>query len=426
VAATDEGTPEVDALVEQLRARVQERRQAGAYPAGLEQDLEAHFRRIAAHRVVPNVDAVRQAMERLDVKMGFGLDRIRFDSNLPGGDRLHRAMGRVQARQTAGVLQQVQEFADGVRDVLTAMVASLEDPNGHVHADLVGQIDAVLERVTSYERGPADSAAAVGDLRRRVEELEAAEQRRRFRPWFRNDRFEEEFRGSRREILERYRDLAALFAGCAPVLDIGCGRGEFLELLAEQGMAASGVEVDPELVEEANRRGLQVELTDGLAALAAVPDGSLGGIALMQVVEHLTAQDVVDLAALARDKVRPGGRVVCETVNPQSLYVYAHSFYLDPTHSQPVHPAYLSFLFREAGFAEVAIDWRSPPPANDVLEPAGGEGAGGEGAGGEGADGEGAGAEGAARDAADLTGTNVARLNRILFAPQDYAIVATR
>ena len=65
--------------------------------------------------------------------------------------------------------------------------------------------------------------------------------------------------------------------------------------------------------------------------------------------------------------MRPGGKVVIETVNPQSLYVFARSFYLDPTHVRPVHPAYLEFLFREAGFAEVEIDWRNPPPDTDQL-----------------------------------------------------------
>jgi hypothetical protein len=111
---------------------------------------------------------------------------------------------------------------------------------------------------------------------------------------------------------------------------------------------------------------------------------------------------VIDFVLLAKDKVREGGRVVLETVNPQSLYVFARAFYLDPTHSQPVHPAYLDFLFRQAGFAEVAIDWRSPPPADDVLVPA-------------------------PEEAADSpANVNVERLNRLLFAPQDYALIATR
>ena len=127
-------------------------------------------------------------------------------------------------------------------------------------------------------------------------------------------------------------------------------------------------------------------------------DESLGGLVLIQVVEHLTPQEVVDLVDLATAKVRPGGQVFVETVNPQSLYVFAHAFYVDPTHLRPVHPAYLMFLFKEAGFASVAIDWRSPPPADDVITEVGDPAA----------------------------AANNRRLNELLFAPQDYLLVATR
>ena len=109
------------------------------------------------------------------------------------------------------------------------------------------------------------------------------------------------------------------------------------------------------------------------------------------------------LRFLARDKLRSKGRIVVETVNPQSLYVFAHSLHLDPTHKAVVHPAYLSFLFREAGFAEVEMEWRSPPPEDEVLEdvPGGGE-------------------------LEKHLNANLARLNQLLFAPQDYALVVTR
>lgn len=114
---------------------------------------------------------------------------------------------------------------------------------------------------------------------------------------------------------------------------------------------------------------------------------------MLQVIEHLPPQVAVDVIRLIATKVRPGGRVVIETVNPQSLYVYAHAFYLDPTHVRPVHPAFLAFLFEAAGFREVGIDWRSPPPEDEVL------------------DGE---------------GRDIERLNTLLFAPQDFAVIATR
>ncbi|HEX2039531.1 MAG TPA: class I SAM-dependent methyltransferase [Acidimicrobiales bacterium] len=396
------GTPlsDVDRLVAELRERVEQRRRDGLVPDDLEEELDEHFRRIAAHRIPPETDDLEEALEELNLHMAFGAGRIRHESTVLGGERFHRAVGKAVARQTHGVLEQVQEFADAVRQVLRVMADALENPKVHVHDELIGMFDGIHERISAFERGPVHSEAAVADLRRRVEQLEEAESKRQFRPWFLNERFEAEFRGSSSELLDRYRDLALEFKGCSPVLDIGCGRGEFLELLAEAGVDGIGVELDPVLVQTCRDKGLDVDTGDGLSILSARPDDSLGGIVLIQVVEHLQPQQVVDLVALAYDKLRSDGRVVIETVNPQSLYVFAHSFYVDPTHHHPVHPAYLAFLFREAGFREVRIDWRSPPPVDDVLV--------------------------TSESDDEVVQENVRRLNTLLFSPQDYALIATR
>lgn len=390
----------IDPLIEELRARVADRRQAGFYPEGLEEELDAHFRRIVAHRRVTDLTSLRSSLDVLDVRGSFSRNRIPLHTTVPGGERIHQVVSKVVARQTQGILEQVQGFADVVREALVKVADALEDPYGHVHTDLVGQLDAVWERLAAWERGPVDSAAAVADLRRRVEALEGAEQARGFRPSFSADAFETAFRGSADELKVRYRELALAFAGHSPVLDIGCGRGEFLELLEGLGVEARGVEIDPVLVDEGRAAGLDIARGDGVAHLAALPDRSLGGIVMLQVVEHLTPQQVVDIVAVARHKLHDGGLMVVETVNPQSLYTFAHSFYLDPTHGNPVHPAYLKFLFDESGWSKVEIEWRSPPPADDILEVE--EGAGG------------------------AAAANVRRLNQLLFAPQDYALVARR
>lgn len=401
--ADQSSVPDVGALVDELRARVEQREREGYYPAELSQQLHEHFRRITSQRTVPDLEVLRRQVRALETAGSFSPARIPLASGLPGGQKLHGAVAKVVARQTQGVLEQMQQFADVVRQALETVLAALEEPHAHVHADLVGQIDSLYERMSAFERGPIGSKAALSSLRARLEALEAVEATRRFTPFFENARFEEEFRGTREEMLAQYRSLAEEFAGNGPVLDIGCGRGEFLELLSELGVACSGVEVDPALVEECRSRGLAAEHADGVAHLATLADASLGGIVLVQVIEHLTPQQAVELVALARDKLRPGGRAVIETVNPQSLYVFAHAFYVDPTHTQPVHPAYLSFLFEEAGFASVRIEWRSDPPGDDVLQevPADDE-------------------------VGKAMNENLDRLNRLLFAPQDYAVVATR
>lgn len=395
----------MDELVAQLKAKVAERRKSGAYPDGLEAKLSQHLERLAAHRATDPTHTTGAAVEAVARTSGFDPARIVVDSRMPGGQALHRGVGKLVSRQTQGILEQVQEFADSVRVALQVMGEALQDPYFHRHRDLEGQLDAAFERLAEYEREPVDTRMAFAELQRRVEDLEAAERRRGFHPWFANAAFEEAFRGSGEDLGTRYIDLAQQLDGCSPVIDIGCGRGEFLSLLVRRGVEARGVEVDPKLVEHCREQELEVDLAaDGIAWLDGAADGSLGGITLIQVVEHLSAQQVVDLVAIAASKLRPGGKLVVETVNPQSLYVFAHAFYVDPTHANPVHPAYLTFLVREAGFDGVTIDWRSAPPDTELLDELP-----------------------TTEDAATTVfNTNVRRLNQLLFAPQDYAVIAIR
>lgn len=387
----------VEDLIERLRARVVERTEQGMYPPELDAELDDHFLRISAHRPAPYDDAeLRRLLGALDQAMGFSPANIRYESGMPGGPALHRAVGKAVSRQTAGILEQMHRFAEALRAVLVELTTVVEHPNAHVHVELLGQVDSVMERMARLDRVPQDNSLGLADIRERLERLEAAEAKRSFEPWYSSQRFEEEFRGERPDLLERYAGLAGTFADTkvGPVLDIGCGRGEFLELLRDRGIEASGVEIDPRLVEFCRSLDLEVEEGDAVPWLSAAGDGSLGGVSLIQVIEHLAPSERADVVRLAARKLRPGGRILIETLNPQSLYVFARAFYVDPTHDRPVHPAYLDFLLREAGFREISIEWRSPPPVEERL---------------------------ADRDDGDLR-----RIDDLLFGPQDYAITATR
>ena len=390
---TPEEIPDIEELVARLRDRVSARRRSGEYPPDLEAEMTAHFQRILhqrrGRRALPDGQGpIRAAREALP----FEANRIRAISGLPGGETFHKAVARVVSRQTQGALQQVEMFARPVQEALEALWAAIEEIDRTIQVDLGHSLDALYERQAAQER----ILAAAGYADRRV-------RARDFQPWFSSERFEEAFRGSREELLRRYRDLAERFVGAAPVLDVGCGRGEFLQLLGELGVEARGLDLDPALVKSAVDSGLDAVVSEAIRYLSDLDDQSLGGMVLIQVIEHFSAQEIVDFVALAAEKVRPGGRVLVETLNPQSLYVFAHAMFLDPTHWRPVHPAYLEFLFREAGFSEVTIEWRSPPPAGDVLESAPDD-----------------------VPAAALHNENVRRLNQLLFAPQDYLVVAVR
>ena len=312
VDEANEPTPDIDALVAELRSRVEARRQAGVYPAGLEEEMSAHFQRILhqrrERRPLPDVAGPVQAA---GAALPLQAAKIPVDSALPGGQALHKTVARVVGRQIQGTLQQVQGFAQPVHAALEALTAAVEELNRLLSIDVAQSLDALYERQAAQER----ILAAAGFNDRRIRNVD-------FHTLSSSERFDEAFRDSREEMLDRYRELAERLVGCDPVLDVGFGRGEFLELLAGRGVEARAVEKE-----------------DALRYLRAVDDKALGGLSLIQVIEHFSASEIVDLVALAADKVRPGGRVFLETINPQSL----------------VHPAYLAFLFREAGFASVDI-----------------------------------------------------------------------
>jgi SAM-dependent methyltransferase len=181
---------------------------------------------------------------------------------------------------------------------------------------------------------------------------------------------ERRYRGTEEEIHERiaayrpfFRDLPA---GSA-VLDLGCGRGEALTLLREWGFAGRGVDSSARMVELCHDRGLAAEVGDLFAVLAAVEEGSLGGVVSFHVIEHLPADALDRLVRLAYRTLRPGGVLILETPNPLSVVVAARNFWLDPTHVRPVHPESLKLMYELAGFDPVErLDLR-PFAAADRL-----------------------------------------------------------
>jgi SAM-dependent methyltransferase len=217
--------------------------------------------------------------------------------------------------------------------------------------------------------------------------------------------FESRMRGRTEDIRDRQRAYVEDFREAAPVLDIGCGRGEFLELLREAGIEARGIDADADMVAFARGEGLDVEQADALAYLDGLADGSLGGMFLAQVVEHLPPPALVQLLELAHAKLRPDGVLAAETINPLSP-IALRNYFADLTHAQPLVPETLALLAEQAGFREVETRFLNEPPAEERLrevelppEPEFDE-------------------------ARAALAQNVRRLNDQLFGPLDYAIVA--
>lgn len=172
--------------------------------------------------------------------------------------------------------------------------------------------------------------------------------------------FEDRFRGSEQEIRARLSDYVPYFAGTADVLDVGCGRGEFLDLLKGAGVTARGLDVNPEMVEVCRARGLDAAAGDALSALRNQPDESLGGLIAVQVIEHLDPGYLSEFLQVAYYKLRPGSCLVLETINPACWVAFFESYIRDLTHVRPIHPDTLQYMLHASGFSPVEIVYRAP------------------------------------------------------------------
>jgi len=169
-------------------------------------------------------------------------------------------------------------------------------------------------------------------------------------------RFAERFRGSEESIRERQRIYVARFRENAPVLDLGCGRGEMLEVFREAGIRAHGIDLNDDSIALCRSKGLDAEKADLFAHLNSVPDSSLRGAVCCQVAEHLAPERLPEMMRALHGKMRTGGLIAVETPNPECLAIFATHFYLDPTHRHPIPPALMSFYLEEAGFGRVEIE----------------------------------------------------------------------
>ncbi len=181
--------------------------------------------------------------------------------------------------------------------------------------------------------------------------------------------FEDRYRGAREVITERLRaylpfivPLAALQRP-ARALDVGCGRGEWLELSASVGFDATGVDLDDGMLAECRARGLKVQTADAIDTLRALPDASLAMVTAFHVVEHIPFDAVRTLIAEALRVLQPGGLLILETPNPENLVVGASSFYRDPSHVRPLPPELLAFAAEHAGFPRHKVVRLQEPPA---------------------------------------------------------------
>lgn len=165
--------------------------------------------------------------------------------------------------------------------------------------------------------------------------------------------FEDRFRGSREAIKKNFMIYLPYLKGKTSILDVGCGRGEFLELVKEQGISGIGVDLYEESVEYCKARGLKAEYRDAIEYLKSSNQFDL--IFAGQIIEHLKLDQLLELCRLSYERLSSGGSFIFETPNPTSLAIYTNAFYIDPSHEKPVHPLFMDYCLRNVGFTDIEV-----------------------------------------------------------------------
>jgi O-antigen chain-terminating methyltransferase len=298
-------------------------------------------------------------------------------------------------RQLDAVLQQLDERTARIDGVLARLDADTEAIRQDQRRELGRwRTDhALVERVLREVRlggSPQEALARVGEPENGSDNLYVD--------------FEDQHRGGadliRRRLAEYVPDLARV-ADLGRVLDVGTGRGEFLEVMANAGIDAYGVDTNEASVARATERGLEAIHGDALVHLAQLPEESLAAITAFQVVEHLNFDQIETLVVEALRALRPGGLLILETPNPNNLVVGASTFYLDPTHERPLPPQLLHFVLWSRGFDPIEVRYLNAPDERFELPEAMGE-------------------------QGKLLQPVIDRLNDFLFAPLDYSVIGQR
>jgi 2-polyprenyl-3-methyl-5-hydroxy-6-metoxy-1,4-benzoquinol methylase len=407
----------LDRTMEEIRRRIEEKKRTGQYspedlqeiegmalqikaqsPDGDEGDLQYHLSQVnylcdtarppelSSHRKVmgnlitgikklirkisePYIQMVLKRQVEFNVEIVRLLNQMSLDSRFRwSAQEKQQALLEKQWKQMERTLESIPQELKTQKNIFEAALAKLREADDQ-------------------------TALPLEDLKSRVRAAEYV-------------RFEDRHRGSQETIKWKQKNYLPCFNQGGPVLDIGCGRGEFLELLKEASIPAMGIDINQEMVDHCRAKGLKVSRQDGLNYLQGLADESLGGIFLAQVIEHLDSESLRELVRVSFAKLKSGGILLAETINPQCLSTFSGAFYLDLSHNNPIHPEAARFLWESIGFRKVEILYVSPFPEEMKLQ------------------------EMARREddtyedeLARVLNENIRRLNALLYGFQDYAVV---
>lgn len=411
------------------RALLGQQNVVGTTRFALPKRLLLRLSRLFTHRLVAAVQALVDAVE--------GLIRVHDEAQA-----FHDQAQADAAQESVRVHNQAQDEFERLGNSLRAQVVSVEMVSQNALDSLASSVldshqvsvSATASAVSRFESTVSLLDGRMAELereraqdRREIQRLRALASRHALDPSPEADprtrgteltdspvlddstyvQFELRFRGSPQEIKERQLDalrfVGPLAGSSAPLLDLGCGRGEWLTVLRDAGISAYGVDSNAGMVADAQALELDARCEDALTHLESLDESSLQAVSAFHFAEHVPLNFLTRILDAAFLAMRPGGLLLLETPNPTNLVVGSASFYLDPTHLRQLHPDFLEFLVESRGFEEVEVHFVHPTVDGALLR---------------------AGDPGEGYDP---------RLSRVvesaewaLFGPQDYVVVARR
>jgi 2-polyprenyl-3-methyl-5-hydroxy-6-metoxy-1,4-benzoquinol methylase len=312
-------------------------------------------------RLAVTVELQREVQELKDIRVHWAAWRSEWEVKLAHNEmQFLRSVADLQGTFQHRVTLMENNFRDIVKaqhsDYLGALDRNTLDVQKRLWADLQ-LVRAEFEKLIHAELSVLRQRLAYVFRAGTVAAPEAAAMPA---PAVDSGRFPERFRGPEEHVRSSQRFYLSYFAHCKDVLDIGCGRGEFLDSMREAGIPARGIDLSAESVDLCRSKGLRAEVADLFVYLDGLEDASLDGIFSAQVVEHLPPDRIPEMIRLAARKLVRGGVMAIETPNPACLAIFATHFYLDPTHTRPVPYELLAFYMQECGIANVERHDLSP------------------------------------------------------------------
>ena len=291
---------------------------------------------------------------------------------------LTQALAQQQAQQQAQITDLRQLLNEAQQSIIASTTAHLESVVNAVQASLIATTTHHTEQVVSEVRAHLETELNVAkrdlDNIRRMASTQSptasasASPTAPQAPVVIDDALyislEDHFRGDKATVHQRQMEYLPYISGIVseqfPLIDLGCGRGEWLQVLKDNHIAARGIDSNTACVAECTENGLTASLGELLDTLSQLPDASCGSITMFQVLEHLPFDVVVNVLREARRVLIPGGVFIGEVPNSETLRVGASTFWIDPTHQRPLFPAVLAFLASSVGFAGVTGKYSSP------------------------------------------------------------------